>query len=128
MSVMIVMPTFTECQQRYPPAIARVVTGFESRFPPQMCSRIDEPRRMQTQRKAQEYSPQHYAPPAKRKKHQAHYYVPLIIVGLMLFAFGGWGVMLWGIFLRLTLCLHATWLVNSATHLWGKTRFETGDD
>jgi len=26
------------------------------------------------------------------------------------------------------LCLHATWLVNSATHLWGKTRFETGDD
>ena len=36
--------------------------------------------------------------------------------------------MLWGIFLRLTLCLHATWLVNSATHLWGKTRFETGDD
>jgi len=56
------------------------------------------------------------------------YYVPLIIVGLMLFAFGGWGVMLWGVFLRLTLCLHATWLVNSATHLWGKTRFETGDD
>ena len=28
--------------------------------------------------------------------------------------------MLWGVFLRVT-------LVNSATHLWGKTRFETGD-
>ena len=24
--------------------------------------------------------------------------------------------------------LHATWLVNSATHLWGKRRFETKDD
>jgi len=56
------------------------------------------------------------------------YYVPLIVVGLTLLTFGGWGVMLWGVCLRLTLCLHATWLVNSATHLWGKTRFETGDD
>jgi fatty-acid desaturase len=56
------------------------------------------------------------------------YYVPLVVVGVMLFLFGGWGVMLWGVFLRLTLALHATWLVNSATHLWGRTRFETGDD
>ena len=56
------------------------------------------------------------------------YYVPLLVVGVMLFIFGGWGVLLWGVFLRLTLALHATWLVNSATHLWGKTRFETGDD
>ena len=56
------------------------------------------------------------------------YWVPLGIVGLLLFVFGGWGLMLWGVFLRLILALHATWLVNSATHLWGKTRFETGDD
>ena len=46
-SVMVVMPAFTKRQQRYPPAIARVVTGFESRFPPQVCSRIDEPCRVQ---------------------------------------------------------------------------------
>ena len=56
------------------------------------------------------------------------YYVPLLVVGVALFIFGGWGVLLWGVFLRLTLALHATWLVNSATHLWGRTRFETGDD
>ncbi|MBX5479393.1 MAG: acyl-CoA desaturase, partial [Pyrinomonas methylaliphatogenes] len=24
--------------------------------------------------------------------------------------------------------LHATWLVNSATHMWGTQRFATGDD
>jgi ABC-type lipoprotein release transport system permease subunit len=36
--------------------------------------------------------------------------------------------MLWGIFLRVILALHATWLVNSATHLWGEKRFETDDD
>lgn len=56
------------------------------------------------------------------------YYVPLILVGVMLFIFGGLGVLLWGVALRLVVALHATWLVNSATHLWGKTRFETGDD
>ena len=56
------------------------------------------------------------------------YFVPLLIVGVLLFVVGGWGVLLWGVFLRLTLALHATWLVNSATHLWGRTRFETGDD
>ncbi|HEY8203691.1 MAG TPA: fatty acid desaturase [Pyrinomonadaceae bacterium] len=56
------------------------------------------------------------------------YWLPTLVLGLALFAFGGWGVMLWGIFLRLTLGLHSTWLVNSATHLWGRKRFETGED
>jgi fatty-acid desaturase len=56
------------------------------------------------------------------------YYIPVIIIGLGLLYFGGLGVMLWGVFLRLTLALHATWLVNSATHLWGRKRFQTGDD
>ena len=35
---------------------------------------------------------------------------------------------LWGIFLRTTVGLHATWLVNSATHKWGSRRFDTRDD
>lgn len=54
--------------------------------------------------------------------------VPLIILGLGLLVFGGWGVLMWGVFLRITIGLHATWLVNSATHMWGKQRFITGDD
>jgi fatty-acid desaturase len=41
---------------------------------------------------------------------------------------GAISMVLWGTFLRVTLGLHATWLVNSATHLWGKRRFETRDD
>ena len=56
------------------------------------------------------------------------YFVPLLVVALALLIFGGWGVMLWGVFLRVTLGLHATWLVNSAAHLWGKRRFDTGED
>ncbi|HEX8707643.1 MAG TPA: fatty acid desaturase [Pyrinomonadaceae bacterium] len=56
------------------------------------------------------------------------YFVPLIILGIALLAFGGWSMLMWGIFLRVTIGLHATWLVNSATHLWGKRRFATRDD
>jgi stearoyl-CoA desaturase (delta-9 desaturase) len=35
---------------------------------------------------------------------------------------------LWGIFLRQVIGWHSTWLVNSATHLWGTRRFKTSDD
>jgi stearoyl-CoA desaturase (delta-9 desaturase) len=51
-----------------------------------------------------------------------------VVVGLLLLAFGGWDYVLWGIFFRTTFGLHCTWLVNSATHLWGSRRFETRDD
>lgn len=51
-----------------------------------------------------------------------------VALGVGLFALGGWSYVLWGIFLRLTLVYHVTWLVNSATHFWGKRAFETPDD
>ena len=54
--------------------------------------------------------------------------VPLTTLGVILLAIGGWNWVLWGIFLRTTLGLHATWLVNSATHMWGSRRFHTKDD
>ena len=57
-----------------------------------------------------------------------YYFVPSIVLIIALLGFGGWGVMLWGVFLRVTLGLHSTWLVNSATHLWGKRRFVTSED
>jgi fatty-acid desaturase len=56
------------------------------------------------------------------------YFVPLVVLGVALLAFGGWGMLMWGVFLRVTVGLHATWLVNSATHMWGTRRFATGDD
>jgi stearoyl-CoA desaturase (delta-9 desaturase) len=51
-----------------------------------------------------------------------------VVVGLALLAYGGLPYVLWGIFFRTTVGLHATWLVNSATHKWGSRRFSTGDD
>ena len=81
-----------------------------------------------------------YAPDLGRDRFHVwlskYHWIPITVTGLALFA-GGWylggpvnalGMVLWGVFLRVTLGLHATWLVNSATHLWGSRRFETRDD
>jgi fatty-acid desaturase len=57
-----------------------------------------------------------------------YHWVPLTSLGLILLAAGGWQMVLWGLGLRVVMGLHATWLVNSATHLWGARRFETTDD
>jgi fatty-acid desaturase len=56
------------------------------------------------------------------------HWVPLVLLGLVLLAIGGLPWLLWGVFLRVVFGLHCTWLVNSATHLWGTRRFETADD
>jgi stearoyl-CoA desaturase (delta-9 desaturase) len=56
------------------------------------------------------------------------HWVPQVVVGLALLAFGGIPYVLWGVFFRTTWGLHSTWLVNSATHLWGSRRFQTRDD
>ena len=74
----------------------------------------------------------HYAPDLVKDRYYVwlnqYYFVPSVVLIIALLAFGGWGVMLWGVFLRVTIGLHATWLVNSATHLWGRRRFETPED
>ena len=57
-----------------------------------------------------------------------YYYVTTIIVAAILFAIGGWTMVLTAIFLRTVVSWHFTWLVNSATHLWGSRRFDTRDD
>ena len=67
---------------------------------------------------------------AKNKFHvwiTKYHYVPMIVLGVILLAIGGWKFVLWGIFLRTVAGLHFTWLVNSATHSWGTRRFKTRD-
>ncbi len=56
------------------------------------------------------------------------HWLPVTLLGFGLLAAGGWSWVLWGIFLRVTIGLHVTWLVNSATHIWGSRRFATRDD
>jgi len=75
----------------------------------------------------QRYAPDLMKDPVHRFMNN-FYYVPLILSGIALFALGGWSFLFVGVFLRVTIGLHFTWLVNSATHLWGTRRFQTTDD
>jgi fatty-acid desaturase len=56
-----------------------------------------------------------------------YHLAPMAILAVALFAIGGFRLVLWGIFLRTVVGLHATWIVNSAAHIWGSRRFETRD-
>jgi stearoyl-CoA desaturase (delta-9 desaturase) len=58
----------------------------------------------------------------------AYHWVPLTALGFVLLAIGGWGMVAWAIFLRVVVGLHSTWMINSATHMFGKRRFDTSDD
>ena len=73
-----------------------------------------------------------YAPDLSKDKFHVWlsnwHWLTNVVVGLGLLAYGGIPYVLWGIFFRTTVGLHATWLVNSATHLWGRRRFQTRDD
>ncbi len=75
---------------------------------------------------------QKYAPDLGRDPFyrwlNTYHWVPLTTSGLIMLAVGGWSMVLWGVFLRVVVGLHATWLINSATHMWGSRRFETRDD
>jgi fatty-acid desaturase len=76
--------------------------------------------------KMSKYAPDLAKDPVHRWLTKWHW-VPLATLGVILLAFGGWEMVLWGIFLRVTLGLHSTWLVNSATHMFGDRRWETRD-
>jgi stearoyl-CoA desaturase (delta-9 desaturase) len=57
-----------------------------------------------------------------------YHWLPLTVFGVLVGVFAGVDMLLWTVFLRVTLGLHATWMVNSASHIWGKKRFATRDD
>jgi stearoyl-CoA desaturase (delta-9 desaturase) len=54
---------------------------------------------------------------------------PLWLFGFagLIYAIGGWPLLLWGVCVRMVIAYHSTWLVNSATHLWGYRNYETTD-
>jgi len=73
-----------------------------------------------------------YAPDLARHRFYVwlndYHWIPVTVTGLAMWAIGGLPMMLWGTFFRVVFGLHATWAVNSATHMWGARRFATRDD
>jgi len=55
------------------------------------------------------------------------FYVPIIVSALILFAIGGWTMVVWGVAARVVVGWHTTWFVNSLAHLYGKRPHDTGD-
>jgi stearoyl-CoA desaturase (delta-9 desaturase) len=56
------------------------------------------------------------------------HWVPITLLAAGLVAWGGLQMFLWAICFRVVFGLHVTWAVNSATHMFGKRRFDTRDD
>ncbi len=56
-----------------------------------------------------------------------HIVFPIALFGVLYLA-GGLSWLIWGGFVRSVLVLHSTWLVNSATHVWGYRSHETRDN
>ncbi|NQV23947.1 MAG: fatty acid desaturase [Rhodopirellula sp.] len=52
----------------------------------------------------------------------------LVGFAALLYAVGGMPMLIWGVCVRLTVAYHTTWLINSASHLWGYRTYETTDD
>lgn len=59
---------------------------------------------------------------------QKYFILIQVALGLLLFLWGGWSYVLWGIFVRLVVVFHFTWFVNSATHKFGYKSHESNDN
>ncbi len=65
----------------------------------------------------------------KAIKHISKNYLGYSILGLIIpTLWCGWMGLLWGGFLRVFLCIHVTWCVNSICHWWGTRDYPTTPD
>jgi stearoyl-CoA desaturase (delta-9 desaturase) len=72
------------------------------------------------------YAPDLLRVPFYRFLNKTHYLFA-IAMAFLLFAIGGWPFVIWGMFIRLVVTYHATWLVNSASHAFGYQSFKVKD-
>ena len=78
------------------------------------------------------WAPDLYKDPVQRFFDKT-FFLFAIICGGVLYGLGefflqaGWSFLLWGLCARMVACYHATWFVNSATHIWGYQNYETTD-
>ncbi len=72
------------------------------------------------------YAPDLHADPFYRAL--SYLAAPLqLALAAVLFFFGGWAWVIWGVFARLVVSYHSTWLVNSAAHMLGYRSYRTTD-
>ncbi len=80
------------------------------------------------------WAPDLYNDPVQRFFDKTFIMYP-ILLGAILYSIGeyvwpmgqGLPFLFWGLFVRMVVCYHSTWFVNSATHIWGYRNYETTD-
>jgi len=72
------------------------------------------------------WTPDLYKDPVHRWIDRYHIIFPIALMGL-LYYLGGMSWLVWGGFFRTIFVLHTTWLVNSASHIWGYRSHPTRD-
>jgi stearoyl-CoA desaturase (delta-9 desaturase) len=55
------------------------------------------------------------------------HYIGSAVLAVLLYWWGGWPFVVWGICVRLVTTYHITWFVNSASHMWGYKNFPIND-
>src|SRR5712692_6132714 len=56
-----------------------------------------------------------------------YHVVPPVALAVTLFLIGGWGLLVWGFFLSTVILWHATFVINSLSHIFGSRRYATED-
>ena len=75
-------------------------------------------------KRSMRYAPDLYADPFYRALQYLG--APLqLALAAALFFLGGWSWVVWGVFVRLVVSYHSTWLVNSAAHMLGYRTYRT---
>ncbi|MEJ7596894.1 MAG: acyl-CoA desaturase [Kofleriaceae bacterium] len=57
-----------------------------------------------------------------------YWMLPPVAVGVVTFATGGWFALVWAFAVSQVMCWHGTFTINSLSHMWGRRRYQTGDD
>ena len=82
--MVIVVPAFTEGKDRDPEAILGIVACTKSLRPPHVCSRVHEPREVETDDGPQKNAPHYNWPPAQKEEEQGIIETRFDVVGLQL--------------------------------------------
>lgn len=56
-----------------------------------------------------------------------HHILPSVLFASLLFLFGGMQSLIWGYFISTVVLYHATFTINSLSHIYGIQRYDTGD-
>lgn len=57
-----------------------------------------------------------------------NHWVPGVMLAVLCFLIGGWAGLAWGFVVSTILCYHATFAINSLSHIVGRRRYDTDDE